>query len=65
MPSHFQFYVANFNRVRIHELIDHHATLARHGRARASLIVNPLTGRPYSANREDLSDTSAVRATAR
>lgn len=65
MPSHFQSYAANFNRVRLHELIDHHATLARHSRVRPSLIVNPLTGRPYSADCEQIGEAYVAQAEAR
>lgn len=65
MSSHFQTYAANFNRMRLIELIDHQATLARYARARASLIANPLTGRPYSAGREEMADTYATHAAAR
>ncbi len=65
MSSHFQSYVANFNRMRLNELIDHHATRARYAQARASLIANPLTGRPYSAGREEQSDTFTTHAVAR
>jgi hypothetical protein len=49
MTQHFQAYVSNLNRVRLIELIDHEATRLRHARAKPSLIVNPLSGRPYSA----------------
>jgi hypothetical protein len=49
MTQHFQAYVSNLNRVRLIELIDHEAALIRHARARPSLIVNPLSGRPYMA----------------
>ena len=49
MTQHFQAYVSNLNRVRLIELIDREAMLLRHARARASLIFNPLSGRPYGA----------------
>jgi hypothetical protein len=49
MTQHFQAYVSNLNRVRLIELIDREAMLSRHARARASLIFNPLSGRPYVA----------------
>jgi hypothetical protein len=49
MTQHFQAYVSNLNRVRLIELIDREAMLLRHARARASLIFNPLSGRPYVA----------------
>jgi hypothetical protein len=42
-------YVSNLNRVRLIELIDREAMLLRNARARASLIFNPLSGRPYVA----------------
>lgn len=47
MSSSYQIYVANFNRVRISEMIDYYATSARLSRATASLIANPLTGQFY------------------
>jgi hypothetical protein len=47
MPSHFNTYVANFNRVRLGELIDYHETQMRMSRARASLVVNPLSRQFY------------------
>ena len=49
MTQHFQAYVSNLNRVRLIELIDREAMLLRNARARASLIFNPLSGRPYVA----------------
>ena len=49
MTQHFQAYLSNLNRVRLIELIDREAMLLRHARARASLIFNPLSGRPYVA----------------
>jgi hypothetical protein len=52
MTQHFQAYVSNLNRVRLIELIDREAALMRHARARPSLIVNPLSGRPYLAAEE-------------
>ncbi|HXE02691.1 MAG TPA: hypothetical protein VN623_12160 [Hyphomicrobium sp.] len=50
MTQHFEAYVSNLNRVRLIELIDREAALMRHARARPSLIVNPLSGRPYLAD---------------
>lgn len=52
MPSHFQFYVANFNRVRLNELIDYHEAQGRISRAVPSLVVNPLTRQFYSNMRQ-------------
>ena len=49
MTHHFQAYVTKLNRVRLIELIDREAILSRHARARASLIFNHLSGRPYVA----------------
>jgi hypothetical protein len=49
----FQSYVSNLYRVRSAELIGHHTLLIRHSRARASLIVNPLTRRPYPDSNDD------------
>ena len=48
MPSHFQNYVTNFNRIRMSELIDHYALQARTTSLQASLIFNPVTNRCYS-----------------
>jgi hypothetical protein len=59
MPSHFNVYVANFNRVRLGELIDYHETQARMARATASLIVNPLTLEFYA----DTYAEQAIQAT--
>ncbi len=50
MTSHFNVYVANFNRVRLGELIDYHETQSRIARARASLIINPLSREYYSGH---------------
>lgn len=50
MRSHYQNYVANFNRVRLSEMIDYHICQARMANARASLVVNPLTGAFYEAD---------------
>jgi hypothetical protein len=47
MSSNYQIYVANFNRMRISEMIDYYATTARMSRATASLVANPLTGQFY------------------
>jgi hypothetical protein len=49
MTQYFQAYVSNLNRVRLIELIERQETLLRLARARASLIFNPLSGRPYVA----------------
>jgi hypothetical protein len=53
MASHFQTYVANFNRVRMGEMIDFHIERERMAAARASLVVNPLSGRFYDEARND------------
>ena len=47
MPSHFKNYVANFNRVRMSELIDFHAEALRRTRVKPSLVVHPWTGKFY------------------
>jgi hypothetical protein len=47
MTPHFRSYVSNLQRVWFAELVDRQATRLRHSRARASLIVHPLTGLPY------------------
>ena len=48
MTPYFRAYASNLNRIGLAELIDHHATLLRYSRARPSLVVNPLSGRPYA-----------------
>lgn len=47
MPSHFKTYVANFNRIRLSEMIDFHADQARLNRMKPSLVVHPWTGKFY------------------
>lgn len=47
MPSHFKTYVANFNRIRLSEMIDFHADQARLSRMKPSLVVHPWTGKFY------------------
>jgi hypothetical protein len=65
MTPYFRSYAANLTRIRLAELIDHHATRLRHGRARPSLIVNPLTGRPYLDKASDAKDLSTLRSSDR
>ena len=48
MPSHFQTYAANFNRLRLSQMLDNHEFQGRLSRSKASLIVNPLTGSFYA-----------------
>lgn len=47
MPTYFNSYVANFNRVRMSELIDFHAEVARRNNVKPSLVVHPWTGQFY------------------
>jgi hypothetical protein len=47
MPSHYKSYVANFNRVRMSEMIDFHFEQLRVRSMKPSLVVHPLTGRSY------------------
>ena len=47
MRSHYQMYVANFNRLRMAELVDFYSEQSRLERAKPSLIANPLTGEFY------------------
>jgi hypothetical protein len=49
MRSHYQNYVANFNRLRMAELVDFHNEQSRLERAKPSLIANPLTGEFYGS----------------
>lgn len=49
MPTHFKTYVANFNRIRLSEMIDFHAERARMQQLKPSLVVHPWTGRFYDA----------------
>jgi hypothetical protein len=65
MTPHFRAYVSNLNRVRLAELLDHHAIALRHGRARPSLIVNPLSGYPYPGKAADAQDLQGARASTR
>ena len=54
MSTHFKSYMANFNRIRMAELID---DLNADGNAeafRASLVVNPRTGLPYDRSQDEL-----------
>ena len=48
MGPHYKSYVTNLNRVRLSEMIDHHALQSRAGRLQPSLIFNPVTKRCYS-----------------
>lgn len=49
MPSHFDVYIGNLNRIRLSEMIDYYAMQARLERAKPSLVVQPLTGAFYGA----------------
>lgn len=46
---HFQNYTQNLNRVRLVELYQSISVKYRKKDARASLVVNPVTRRPYLA----------------
>jgi hypothetical protein len=48
MRWHYQMYVANFNRLRMAELVDFYTEQSRLERAKPSLIANPLTGEFYA-----------------
>ena len=56
MSPHFQDYARNLNRVRLHEMIDHHVSMLRYSRAQPSLIFNPLTGKPYAPREDEMRD---------
>ena len=45
--KNFQSYIDTINRVGFAQLIDDHSLLLRTSRFKASLIANPLSGRPY------------------
>jgi hypothetical protein len=59
MPSQYNLYVANFNRVRLSEMLDRHEFETRRNRVKASLVVNPLSGYFYgevpAAHQRDVS----------
>ncbi|AGK58035.1 hypothetical protein HYPDE_31803 [Hyphomicrobium denitrificans 1NES1] len=65
MTPHFRSYVSNLLRIRFAELVDHHATVLRHGRARPSLIVHPLTGLPYPEKADGGEDQPPPHASVR
>lgn len=65
MTAHFRSYLSNLNRVRLVELVDHHATSLRHGRARPSLVVNPLSGLLYPGQALEASALEDFRAAQR
>lgn len=56
MTPYFRSYVLNLRRIRLAELVDHHATRLRHSRARPSLVVHPLSGLPYADKAGDGED---------
>jgi hypothetical protein len=45
--AHFKSYIANINRIRMVELVEHFNLERRALNFRASLVVNPITGLPY------------------
>ena len=47
--KNFQAYLDNVNRVGMAQLIDDHGLRLRTEKFRASLIANPLSGRPYES----------------
>lgn len=49
MSPYFSNYLATFQRVKLGEMLEAEGINARKTKARASLVVNPLTGRPYAA----------------
>ena len=50
MSTYFKSYVSNLNRVRLAELIDHHAARIRHAKLRLSIVHNPLITQPRAGN---------------
>lgn len=48
MSAYFNQYLSTYHRVRMGELLEYEGLCARKIRARASLVVNPLTGMPYA-----------------
>ncbi len=57
MSAYFNHYLSTYHRVRMGELLEYEGLCARKIRARASLVVNPLTGMPY-ADRENAPDAA-------
>ena len=53
MNSHFNSYVANFNRIRMAELIERLSDERNAQAFKASIVVNPHTGRPYDAAQDE------------
>lgn len=49
MSPYFSNYVSNFQRVSLCEILENEGLSIRKSQARASLVVNPLTGRPYAS----------------
>lgn len=47
MSVYFDQYLDTFHRVRLSEMLQYHSIEGRKATARASLIVNPMTGMPY------------------
>jgi hypothetical protein len=48
MSAYFSQYLSTYQRVLMGEMLECEAINARKTKARASLVVNPLTGMPYS-----------------
>jgi hypothetical protein len=44
MSPYFESYLANYQRIRLCELLEVEGINARRSKAKASLVVNPLTG---------------------
>lgn len=53
MSPHFKSYVSNLNRVRLVEMIDHHAARVRYAKARLSIVHNPLSDQLRSGDDRD------------
>ena len=60
MSAYFNHYLSTYQRVRLGELIEYEGLNARKIRARASLVVNPLTGMPYADREIEPADVEAA-----
>ncbi len=60
--KNFQAYLDNINRVGLAELIDDHSLRMRTNKFRASLIANPLSGRPYGRHILQITESVSFNA---
>ncbi len=60
MSPYFESYLANYQRIRLCELLEIEGINARRSKAKASLVVNPLTGRHYEYQIVDEADDRSL-----